>query len=281
VVAAEASCAQGGHRTADLRQERVRDQLTIGRWDRSLDMVERWAAVGRYGFAAGLALGATALVVLALWTSTLVVTLAALLGAAALAPAAALMAWPGLSVRSFRDGEQRLLGAVAPPPLLLDGEMTLGQVIAGRASPAPLSGRPCVAYSVALHHRSARPSTLIAQEATSGGFRVRTDDGRAIDVPDGTIVIAGTGDVVDCEPERVRHYLSRLGLVGTRGERLIEFDEAREVRVGIGDQVAIFGALRADIDSSGEVGYRDRPTRLVPGGLPMLERLGRNRRGER
>jgi len=272
-VAADDSCGQGGHRTADLRRAQVRDELAVGRWHQSLDTVERWASGSRYGLAMALGAIAVALVVLALWSSTMVVTLAALLGAATLAPVVALLAWPGLSVRSFLDGEQRPLGAVAPPPLLLDGEMTVGRVIAGHAAPAPLSGRPCVAYGVALHHRSARPSTLIAQEASSGGFRIRTDDGRAIDVPDGAIVLAGGGDVIECDPERVRDYLARLGLVGVRGERLIEFDEAREQRLGIGDRVAVFGALLGDLDRSGEVGYRDRPTRLVPGGRPMLERL--------
>lgn len=274
VVGAGASCGQHGHHTADLASRHGQEQLIHGRWDRTLDAAPSLGAVGRYAAAGVLGALCAGLFLGLLGSESPVLALAGLLGIAALAPAAVLMALKRVSMRSFRSSEQRPLGAIAPPPLLLDGKALTGVIVAGETSTAPASGRGCVAYSVGLHHGSARPSTLIAREASCRSFTVQCDDGSRVLMPAGSLVLHGTTDVVDLDPQRLRRYLTRLGLIGVRGERIIEIDEVRELRLSIGDRVAVFGDLRSELDPNGPGSYREpAAVRWIPVGTPQVERL--------
>jgi hypothetical protein len=275
VMVAAGGCGQPDHHSADLASDKGRETLARARWDRDLDGTRPLPMMGRYGAATALATLCLALAILVLRSTSMVWSLAGILGFAALAPTAILIASRRLSMRSFRRSEQHPLGAVAPPPLLFDGHRRRGVIVDGLVGPAPISANGCVAYAVGLHHRAAKPSTLIASEAATRGFKIATDDGDVIDILPGGAVLDGTFEVVDPDTERLRTYLARLNLIGERGQRLIDLDEVRELRLEIGDRVVFFGELLEVPDPNGEPStYREPPARrLVPAGTPMLERL--------
>ena len=175
------------------------------------------------------------------------------------------------SVRADRK-IKKLLRHAAPYSLAAFPEATFGRVIGtvqphrSRVLEAPLSGRLCAYYSIAVRAhvvswRTRRePYTTIAEEQEAVPFELHADGDRAVIDPKDAWISSGfdhkSDDLFD---PRVQRLIGRMGIVVAPlliQEAVLELDE----------RIAVFGAAVREPDPgsvSGEAGYRDGvPLRL-------------------
>lgn len=143
------------------------------------------------------------------------------------------------------------------------------QIHGGRALEAPLSGRLCAYYSITVtvrvHHElfEERPerSIMVADEDEGIPFALEAHGERAI-VDPADAWISSKYDHTDegLTTDRARALYERLGLHQMTGAgRRVLFQEAI---LGIGEQIAVYGAGTHEIDpaSQAEQGYREGGT---------------------
>lgn len=159
--------------------------------------------------------------------------------------------------RSARNlgGWQR---AVDRLPTVRAGELREGQraklvgiVEAAETIVAPLTGRPCVAWTVRAIGLGAEPAAVgRARRSAAGDFIVRDADG-------GRVIVRGERAqvvLVDGAP------ISAARVAGA---------VQRESILVQGDAVIVVGMVRRELDPGGEAMYREAPTRLVLDGIPL------------
>jgi hypothetical protein len=116
--------------------------------------------------------------------------------------------------------------------------------------PAPLTQRPCVAWTVRAV--AADGGWVLDRIARSGAadFWLRDDDGGRVLVR-GTraALVVATGNAISAARER--------GIV------------QREALVVPGDRIAVIGMVQRELDPGGTSMYREAPTRLVLDGIPL------------
>jgi hypothetical protein len=159
---------------------------------------------------------------------------------------------PRTTVREAVDGqEMKIVGTVRflGPPLK-----------------APLSGTPCAHYRVTVVHRKQRSSSVIIREEQGVDFILEDATGRA------RVLMAGARVAVNMDnesrsgtfdaDERQEALLTRHG----KASQWWIFNKSLTYSEGIleeGEEVAVFGRARWEIDPDPGSGYREPPRRLV------------------
>ncbi len=116
--------------------------------------------------------------------------------------------------------------------------------------PAPLTGRPCVAWTIRAV--AADSGWVIDRIARAGAcdFWLRDDDGGRVLVHGGrAAVVLATGG----------------GVSAAREQGIVQ----REAIFAPGDRVTVVGMVRRELDPGGAAMYREAPTRLSLDGIPL------------
>jgi len=141
------------------------------------------------------------------------------------------------------------------------------ETFAGRALEAPLSGRLCAYYSIAVLERSRGTATEVASEQEGITFFLNDGSARGVIDPAHALISSGYDHKLDVPraliDDRQRAVIARHPRARrTSGDELL----FREAILGIGERVVVYGAgvHEPDPDApAGEQGYRDgRATRL-------------------
>lgn len=146
---------------------------------------------------------------------------------------------------------------------------------AGEPMEAPLSGRTCAVWEVVVEeHRSSGRSShwrSIISDYEAQHFIIEDESGKALVKPVVPQLALEqdaryrSGTFMDAPPELERFLASR----GHASTGVFGFNKSMRYREGVleeGERVAVYGVCRWELDpdpSTGGVGYRDTPRRLV------------------
>ena len=119
-----------------------------------------------------------------------------------------------------------------------------GVVQATDSITAPLTGRPCLGYSVVLRAREFFGGDVMLIDAWTRGGNVILDDGRTIQLIEGTIEIADPTAVEIGDRDAVARYLDTIEPALTSDTRpLLPYDTVTECIIPIGSRVELIGKI--------------------------------------
>jgi hypothetical protein len=133
---------------------------------------------------------------------------------------------------------------------------------------APLTFTACAAWGVVFSHDRAVNGRVTLRDGATAGLTIETDDGRTVTIPAGRVRLEGDGGRESVDEA----YLRRIDReYADNAASPIPYDEAREVRLAVGDAVEITGGLEERFDPNAAAGYREAAaTMLVVAGVPTL-----------
>ncbi len=144
--------------------------------------------------------------------------------------------------------ELELVAAEATEPAIPQ-QLHLGSVRqahrSGATLVAPRSARQCIAYRLELFDPGGRGGVRTLLIMRSAGFVVELDAGGFVEVPAGAVELAAAGSELIHGPEEgVEQLLAELLPARGRTRDPIPYAGSRELRLELGDRVALAGPLR-------------------------------------
>lgn len=173
------------------------------------------------------------------------------------------------AVRSYRE-RPRPAGSSWKP--LRPRRALRGKVRSAVGTKAPFSGIACAAWGVVVQHERTTGGPFMLRDGATAGMEIELDDGRVMSIPAGRVRVDGNGS----KENVTEAYLRGIdpSYVANEERPVIPVDEAREVRLALGEAVEIIGGLEERFDPNAPAGYRDAPgTMLVVAGTPTLVRI--------
>ena len=184
--------------------------------------------------------------------------------------------------RLFRD--PRGVGPLAIEIPIEDPRTVAGMITATPdAAAPPFGGAPCGGYGIMVAHTRSRRNwpRVLVRDAWTTGLAITLDDGRAVRVPAGRLVVSytiahPTPGVTSLDAAAIARYLAWLGIPPPRGRRpVVPAELARVVRLEVGDRVKLRADLVGDeAPDNGGGGYRSAAglrTRGVPVIIPSID----------
>lgn len=171
-----------------------------------------------------------------------------------------------LRSRSRRAGKitlrQRFLpaGASDEARRLTSGSPVTGTVVARQQLPAPITGRPCVAFALELSRVDAEGLKILLRDAATVSFEIASDGGETIRIPGGRVEILGGKPRKVSSEQRVGRYLDSFGIAIREGEvnQPFPYDRALESVLVDGARVRLHNAVQVRPDPAAQMrSYRE------------------------